>query len=1031
MVEIKRFIILCGLLLLVVFIAQPLSAETGEGNRPDPVDRFKIDQPVFIEGGFAEGSPSYESLVELLSNYDGPVVKRAPRDRTALAQVQQATDPPLFAFPNPIPNPVGDPQDSDYVPNDGGFVDITLGLATLGDPDPNEVVSLSLSVPAAYDEFTLTVFDGDMGGKWDRFNVNFDQVEYELYKDPDAEASTDPGDLLSTWDGGSMSDDEWCDLADTTGSQVGSVQCSDTPGSTASVIEQDASTCPNYPNGVCIYHFVANWINPLYTDQSNFIKVASDGQVFLLAGSTIGFQGTDADFNSCEISDPPTVDLNAFVQCLEDSRTEYDGKFSFNFFVPPPVGPGIGGIGQPVVIDLFDADFDHRGDTNDSNTPSVDCRDVQLDYTYSDTFLNPTGPYTQTAYRNNQSLPDGCKIEKLNEDTQLFEEVAYPPFVQSPVTRAEDALPGAPMDDYDDGSLGFWTISPNIQYKVTTPDSTTVTNDDTSGNFEWEMFRIAKQGENVPDPDTEVSDLPIGSYTWDLEGVDAWNNIFINTNYDLVPTSPVCDLEIIKTCETDINSGTACEIPYEGGDVSYTYEIKNNGSSTYNNVFVNDTHLGLINNTAITLGPGASQTLSGGPVTLTELTTNIATISGIDQGSGEPCVAQSSATAIPTQACLLIIDEDGIDNGHSSAQNAAPEYGGGVTDATIVNDSGKRDDRLPSIGNIDVPTEVGNPFFQWNNLVQSSGDHDIIKVTTGQRDDEGWFALPPEITSPSLPFNTTHGYYPFGSNILKNTVETSAEFLAAFGYGVIPQNQLDPVDNVHPLRNQDLVNLVGRTCTAVVYDSDISMNYLTQQASLQDERMGLFSFTVLAVEVPGDMPDANCTSTSFVANGNVVATDGEWPCELPESKSSTSLYDLWLRVEDPIDPGQGYYVQPRDHEPDTAQMNTHEYSSGTLTIEADSDFPAQSDCSYLPFTSQYPWNPLSIDPNINQACMTTSVDGPDLGGDPNVDPSVFEQQMTWNGSEWVYTDSIAENLDGRRAMISTDEGGSYNKGINQ
>ena len=61
----------------------------------------------------------------------------------------------------------------------------------------------------------------------------------------------------------------------------------------------------------------------------------------------------------------------------------------------------------------------------------------------------------------------------------------------------------------------------------------------------------------------------------------------------------------------------------------------------------------------------------------------------------------------------------------------------------------------------------------------------------------------------------------------------------------------------------------------MVYDSDVSMNYDPIQASLQGARYGLFSFTVLAVEAAGT---------------------------LPESESSDSLDDLRLRVEAPLEP---------------------------------------------------------------------------------------------------------------------------------
>ena len=96
--------------------------------------------------------------------------------------------------------------------------------------------------------------------------------------------------------------------------------------------------------------------------------------------------------------------------------------------------------------------------------------------------------------------------------------------------------------------------------------------------------------------------------------------------------------------------------------------------------------------------------------------------------------------------------------------------------------------------NDDMPTEVGNPPLRWNTMFPG----DVVLLPSGQVDDEGWFALPD-----STPFFS-----------LEDFVE-----------GTVPQSLLDKIEDVVPLRNQDLVELIGKTCVAVVYDNDISMNY--------------------------------------------------------------------------------------------------------------------------------------------------------------------------------------------------------------
>ena len=314
-----------------------------------------------------------------------------------------------------------------------------------------------------------------------------------------------------------------------------------------------------------------------------------------------------------------------------------------------------------------------------------------------------------------------------------------------------------------------------------------------------------------------------------------------------------------------------------------------------------------------------------------------------DSCTGDICDPQEGcqhppAEPVPLECreiCVVIIDEDGIDNDMRSIEAAAASHD--VTPDFLVND--------------DRPTEVGNPPLRWNELFPG----DIKLLPTGQVDDEGWFALPEATPWP----------------------------IADFVAGTIPQNQLDKIPDVMPLRNRDLVRLVGKTCVAVVYDSDISINYSPLNANLQGARYGLFSFTVLAVEVPGS---------------------------LQESNSSTTLYDLWLRVEPPLIGDVPLQVTIRDHEPDSIQITKARYNQGThtLIVKGRGNFGPG-------------------------AHMTLSIDGVDAGSNPSVPPFLLEFPMIWNPSLGVYESLIfmmtPEDLRGRRVLISTDEGGSFRDNI--
>jgi hypothetical protein len=301
------------------------------------------------------------------------------------------------------------------------------------------------------------------------------------------------------------------------------------------------------------------------------------------------------------------------------------------------------------------------------------------------------------------------------------------------------------------------------------------------------------------------------------------------------------------------------------------------------------------------------------------------------------------------------MDEDALDDDMETVEQAADDHS--VTPADLIND--------------DSPTEVGNPPLKWSDLFAG----DIVKLPTGQVDDEGFFSLP---TNP----------------VGKNGSFTVADFIA----GTVPQADLDEVQDVMPLRNQDLVDLVGRCFVAVVYDSDISINYEPLEANLQGGRLGLFYFTVLAVEVAGPQPSGV-----------------DFPGSLPESRSDRSLYDIWIRVEDnTFTDAPAYQVDVRDHEPSSPQITSAtQGTDGTLTV----------------FAEAGSFEGVAVAPaDDGIAYMTLSLEADDDGTDPNEDPLILEAQMTYNvaQSRYEFTTILTENVAGRRLSIQDDEGGAYN-----
>lgn len=160
-----------------------------------------------------------------------------------------------------------------------------------------------------------------------------------------------------------------------------------------------------------------------------------------------------------------------------------------------------------------------------------------------------------------------------------------------------------------------------------------------------------------------------------------------------------------------------------------------------------------------------------------------------------------------TEALFLIIDEESIDNDKEPNKFKGWEI----------------NDHISEVG-----FRAILPYFK-DNIGK------IIPLHTGQVGDEGWFAptqIPLTWINSGISGNGTFNFL----------------FGPGFGLGYDGNDEhLDKVPGVVPLRAVGLKMLIDKTIYAVVYDSDISMNYDPLIANLKGENLGVVAFTVLDV----------------------------------------------------------------------------------------------------------------------------------------------------------------------------------------
>lgn len=225
-----------------------------------------------------------------------------------------------------------------------------------------------------------------------------------------------------------------------------------------------------------------------------------------------------------------------------------------------------------------------------------------------------------------------------------------------------------------------------------------------------------------------------------------------------------------------------------------------------------------------------------------------------DDGSSES-ESHNDGGSNTNGAVFLLIDEESIDNGN-------PPNNFSETD---VNDQ---------LASLDQRSTLR--YFQQNIGRQ-------IDLFSGEVGDEGWFAIK---TIPN-------------SWIQAGPTSTGTEnFLrAAPGLGGgddDPEKYLDKIPDITPLRATGLRMLVGQRILALVYDSDISINYSPLNGSLKGETLGLVALEVLQVRKRNDGSSGSLPRiTVRILNVDTIREEAlKLFMNAPVPQSSSEPYDI-------------------------------------------------------------------------------------------------------------------------------------------
>ncbi|WP_372530389.1 hypothetical protein [Pontibacterium sp.] len=308
-----------------------------------------------------------------------------------------------------------------------------------------------------------------------------------------------------------------------------------------------------------------------------------------------------------------------------------------------------------------------------------------------------------------------------------------------------------------------------------------------------------------------------------------------------------------------------------GNGALYRITLTNIGTADLENVIINDATLNIVDFFVGNLVAGQTIVLDEGDIPalsqpdLCEVpgdVVNVATGDAISVETGNP-VSDSDSAVVSCEAAaagVLIIDEDSIDNNLLYwLSNVIPNQNNGI-------EFRKREvnEHKPAEG-----SRAPLPFF-----VNRVGQ--MFKLQTGQVGDEAWFA--PE----TIPFSW-------------DSFDAGGDGLRAFVDGNVPQSLLDEIPDVTPLRATGLVGLEGGTYCAIVYDSDVSINYGPLLGNLTGENLGIAAFRV---EIDG-VEKLNGFSSSSLPTVLITVLDPTSVCsgplttvDAPEPPSSSEPFDI-------------------------------------------------------------------------------------------------------------------------------------------
>jgi hypothetical protein len=285
-----------------------------------------------------------------------------------------------------------------------------------------------------------------------------------------------------------------------------------------------------------------------------------------------------------------------------------------------------------------------------------------------------------------------------------------------------------------------------------------------------------------------------------------------------------------------------------GNEVTYCYNVTNTGGIALTDITLGDDKLSGVNVTAncdpakTTLEPQDSMTCTA-KTNIFYDTENNATV------TGQYCVGGAG---------FLLIDEDSIDNGNP------PNFFSDVD----VNDD------IADIG-------LRNQLRYFKNHIGKE-----ITLYTGEVGDEGWFALKTIPDSWANAGPTDDG--------LQNYLGTSNPVGSGLGSGKDPEARLDKIPDVTPLRADGLKMLEGNEVCAVVYDSDISINYDPLDGSLKGDNLGIVAFEVIEVKrlfgySSGSLPEVKI---KILDADDVCTRSLALYKDAPEHDSSSEPYDI-------------------------------------------------------------------------------------------------------------------------------------------